>query len=119
MKKYYILLVLSIFSLTWGLMVNAQTMDLLQNTVTSVYSGYGLKNFIEPIIGLLANGNIKLVSPMIVKFILFFSLIGIYISVFKIANKKNNNRLRDIFTIAYWRHIDMGIIYKPVKIKRK
>jgi hypothetical protein len=118
MKKYYFLLTLSTIGLVWGLMVNAQTMAVLNNAVIAVYSGYGLKNFLDPVVGLLANGNIKLVSPIIVKATLFLSLVFMYVSVFKIVNKDNNNRLRDIFTMAYWRHVDVGIVYKPVKIKR-
>lgn len=120
MKRYYAMLVISLIGLTWGLTVNSQTMDVINNAVVSVYgAGYGLKNFMEPVIGLLANGNIKLVSPLIIKFILILSLILSYVSIFKIANKDSNNKLGDIFSFAYWRHIDLGFVYKPARFKKK
>ena len=119
MIRYYALLTLSVIFIIFGLTVNAQTMNVLNEAVVSVYTGYGLRQFLEPIAGILANGKISLISPALVKFILFVSMITAYISIYKISNRNTGNRLRDIFTGAYWRHLDIGLTYKPVKIKKK
>ena len=94
-------------------------MDVLYAAANSVFSGYGMKEFMQPVIGLLANGTIKIIDPLVVKLVLFSSMLLAYISIFKIANRNNDNRLRDIFSIAYWRHLDLSFDYKPVKIIKK
>lgn len=119
MKRYYFLFFISLLASIWAGFVNTQTMDVLRDTYLHVFNGYGMKDFMAPIIGLLANGSIQIVNPILVKIIFIVSFIGMYISLYKIINKDNGNKLRDVFTFAYWRHIDYSFSYKPVKINKK
>lgn len=119
MKRYYFLLIISLLGLFFGLTITPKTTMVLNSSVEAVYSGYGLRNFLEPIMGIIASGKVTIVSPVVVKIILLFSFLGAYISLFKISNGRSGSRLRDVFTKKYWEHVDWGFKYKPVKIIKK
>lgn len=119
MIKYYVLLITSVLGLIFGLTINPQVMDLLGSAVEQVYSGHGLRNYMDPVLGIMASGKVKLISPWLVKLILISSMIGIYVASFKISHKNTESKLSDVFTLRYWSHIDWGFRYKPVRIFKK